>query len=337
MRERVHMQQRELGRTGIRISEVGFGVWTISTGWWGEYTEEQAVTLLRAAFDRGVTFFNTSNVYGDDGYGERLIAKALGDKLDQVVIGTTVGYDITAERSGSGHAERPHDWSADSVRRSVEQSLVRLGADHIDLLQLHNPRMDALRDDALWATLEALKSEGLVRAIGPSIGPAIGWRDEGVFAIEERPIDFIHHIYNLLEQDPGREFTDLAADREIGVLVRVPHSSGLLEDAYTSETTFDANDHRSHRPKEWLEDGLKKVESLRFLQQGREATMGQVALKWLLSDPGITSVQPNFYGLEQIEEFVNASDVDEFDADELGEIDMLYRTNFGLDREPVRA
>lgn len=332
------MEQRPIGSTGIQVSGIGFGVWTVATGWWGSYSEEDAAGLLRHAFDKGITFFNTSNVYGEQGYGERLVAKALHDVRDQVVIATTFGYDVDAPREGSGHRERPHDWSPDNVKRSLERSLENLATDSIDLWQLHNPRMDALRDDALWNVLADLKSQGLVKAIGPSIGPAIGWRDEGMFAIENRDIDFFHHIFNMLEQDPGREFTDAAADRDIAVLVRVPHSSGLLEDKYTGDTTFDENDHRSHRSKDWLEHGLHKVDQLRFLVDSRDgATMGQVALKWLLSDPAVTSVQPNIYDRAQIDEFVAAVDIDEFDADELGEIDALYRANFGLDREPAGA
>ncbi len=332
------MQYRPVRNTGIKLSEVGFGVWTITAGWWGTYTEEEATALLRAAFDAGITFFNTGNVYGADGYGERLVAEALADVRDQIVIGTTFGYDVDAPRPAShgGHSERPHDWSADNVKRSLERSLTQLNTDSIDLWQLHNPRMDALKDDALWELLYDLRSQGMIKAIGPSIGPAIGWRDEGMFAIEHRDIDFFHHIYNMLEQDPGREFTDAAADRDIAVLARVPHSSGLLEGKYTSETTFDANDHRSHRKREWLTEGLKKVDALQFLVDAREdATIGQVALKWLLSDPALTSVQPNIYNLEQIAEFAAAPDIDEFDADEMGEIELLYRTNFGLDMQPA--
>jgi aryl-alcohol dehydrogenase-like predicted oxidoreductase len=334
------MRQNPIGTTGISVSEVGFGVWTIATGWWGEYTEEQASELLRAAFDKGVTFFNTGNVYGADGYGERLVANALKDVRDQVTIATTFGYDVDAPRGEGkgGHAERPHDWSTDNVKRSLERSLEALGTDSIDMWQLHNPRQDALENDTLWELLGELRSQGVVKSFGPSIGPAIGWRDEGLFAIRERDIDFFHHIYNLLEQDPGREFTDEAAERDIAVLVRVPHSSGLLEGKYTKDTKFEAGDHRGHRSREWLEHGLHKVEQLQFLVDGREdATIGQVALKWLLSDPGVTTVQPNFYGIEQIEEFCAAPDVDEFDADELGEVDYLFRTNFGLERDFAAA
>jgi aryl-alcohol dehydrogenase-like predicted oxidoreductase len=331
------MQYRPVRSTGLSLSEVGFGVWTITAGWWGDYTEETATEILRAAFDAGITFFNTGNVYGADGYGERLVATALADVRDKIVIGTTFGYDVDAPRPAShgGHSERPHDWSADNIKRSLERSLEHLQTDSIDLWQLHNPRMDAMQDDALWDVLYDLRSQGMVKAIGPSIGPAIGWQDEGLFAIEHRDIDFFHHIYNMLEQDPGRAFTDAAADRDIAVLVRVPHSSGLLEGKYTLDTTFDANDHRSHRKREWLVDGLKKVDALNFLLEGRDATIGQVALKWLLTDPGITCVQPNIYNLEQITEFAAAGDIDEFDADELGEVELLYRTNFGLDLQPA--
>jgi aryl-alcohol dehydrogenase-like predicted oxidoreductase len=330
------MQQRPVGSTGVSLSEVGFGVWTIATGWWGSYTEEQAVELLRAALDAGITFFNTSNVYGTDGYGEQLVAKAFAGRRSEVTLATTFGYDVDAPRpeGKGGHAERPHDWSTENVKRSLEQSLAHLDTDCIDLYQLHNPRLDAMKNDALWELLADLRSQGVIKSFGPSIGPAIGWREDGMFAIENRDIDFFHHIYNMLEQDPGNEFTDAASERDIAVLVRVPHSSGLLEGKYTRETRFEKGDHRSHRSQQWLDEGLTKVEALQFLVDAREdATLGQVALKWLLSDPGITSVQPNFYGLDQITEFAAAPDIDEFDADELGDVDMLYRTNFGLDRE----
>lgn len=334
------MQTRMLGRTGLELSTVGFGVWTVSTGWWGKYTEDEAIRLLRAAYDNGITFFNTSNVYGENGYGERLLATAFADVRDKVVIATTFGYDVDAPRAAGkgGHTERPHDWSADNVKRSLDRSLENLDTESIDVWQLHNPRMDAVENDALWDLLYDLRKQGLVRAIGPSMGPAIGWRDEGLKVIRERDIDFVHHIFNMLEQDPGNDFNDAAGEREIGVLVRVPHSSGLLEGKYDETTTFDADDHRSHRKKEWLTDGLKKVEAVNFLVDTREeATIGQVALKWVLSDPVVTSVQPNIYDLEQIAEFSQAPEIDEFDADELGDVDMLYRANFGVDREPAGA
>lgn len=330
------METRRIASTDLELSAVGFGVWTIASGWWGEYTHEQCIEMLQAAFESGITFFNTGNTYGDDGYAETLVRDALGHVRDQIVIGTTFGYDVASKRPNThgGQSERKQDWSPDHVRRSLESSLTNLGVDSIDLWQLHNPRMDALTDDTLWECLYDLQAQGLVKAIGPSMGPAIGWRDEGVFALNERKLDFFHHIYNLLEQDPGREFTELAAEKEVAVLVRVPHSSGLLEDRYTLETTFDAKDHRSHRTREWLVEGLQKIDQLRFLLEDREgATMGQLAIKWLLSDPAVTSVQPNIYDMAGIKEFAAATDIEPLDADELGEIEALYRANFGVGME----
>ena len=328
------INERPLRDTGVAVSEIGFGVWTIAAGWWGSFTPEEAAAMLREAYDNGITFFNTSNAYGDEGYGETLVRDALSDVLDKVTIATTFGYDMDAPRAPgkSGQAERPHDWSKNNVMRSLERSLANLGTDTIDVWQLHNPRMDAMHDDALWELLYDLRSQGVVKAVGPSIGPAIGWKDEGLYALEHRDIDFFHHIYNMLEQEPGRAFNAAAGERDIPMLVRVPHSSGLLEDQYTLETRFEASDHRSHRREAWLVEGLQKIETLRFLLEDREgATMGQVALKWLLADPQNASVQPNILTREQLREFAAAPDVEDLDADELGEIEKLYDLGFGVE------
>ena len=328
------IQQRPIRETGVSVSEIGFGVWTIAAGWWGEFTRDEATAMLREAYDLGVTFFNTSNAYGEDGYGETLVRDALADVRDKVTIATTFGYDVAAERpdTHSGQSERPHEWTRSNIERSLERSLVALGTDSIDLWQLHNPRMDAMHDDALWELLYDLRKQGVVKSIGPSIGPAIGWKDEGLFALQNRDIDFFHHIYNMLEQEPGNAFTEAAVERDVAMLVRVPHSSGLLEDIYTPETRFDASDHRSHRREAWLHDGLKKLDALRWLVEDRDgATLGQVAIKWLLADPQTASVQPNIMSLEQLREFAAAPDIEDLDADELGEIETLYRLGFGVE------
>lgn len=328
------IEQRPIRDTGVTVSEIGFGVWTVAAGWWGSFTRDEAATLLREAYDEGITFFNTSNAYGEDGYGEELVRDALSDVLDEVTIATTFGYDMDAPRAPgkSGQAERPHDWSRDNVMRSLERSLRRLGTDSIDMWQLHNPRMDAMHDDALWELLGELRSQGVVRSFGPSIGPAIGWKDEGLYVLEHRDIDFFHHIYNMLEQDPGRAFNAAAGERDIPMLVRVPHSSGLLEDQYTLQTRFEASDHRSHRREAWLVEGLQKIETLRFLLEDREgATMGQLALKWLLSDPQNASIQPNIMTTAQLREFAAAPDIEDLDADELGEIETLFDLHFGVE------
>jgi aryl-alcohol dehydrogenase-like predicted oxidoreductase len=140
-------------------------------------------------------------------------------------------------------------------------------------------------------------------------------------------------IYNLLEQDPGRGLIEAAHETGTSLIVRVPHSSGMLEGKYTKETTFAKNDHRRHRPREWLLDGLKKVEQLGFLTESRERTLGQAALKFVLASPEIVSTLPNIYDEEQLEEFAAAPDTPDLTADELSRIAELYENNFGLEKQ----
>jgi aryl-alcohol dehydrogenase-like predicted oxidoreductase len=322
------MKYRELGHTGIQVSEVGFGLWTLSTGWWGEHQHDEAVRLLRLAYDLGVTFFDSADVYGD-GYADTLLRDAFGEVRGRVVYATKVGYDWYNHKRGGGQREHPHDWSPSFVRFAVEKSLERMGTDHVDWLQLHNPRLDALEDEALAGELERLRSEGKIRAWGVALGPAIGWRDEGLYALRVRSAPAMQIIHNMLEQEPGRDFIAAARASGAGLVARVPHSSGLLEGHYTEETTFPPGDHRNHRPREWLVQGLKKVEQLRFLEQpGR--TLGQAAIQWLLAEPSMASVLPNIYDEAQLREFAAASDSPPLTAEELARVDELYESNFGL-------
>ncbi len=324
------MRYRKLADTDVTLSEVGFGVWTVAAGWWGEFSDDQAADLLRRALDLGVTFFDTGDTYGN-GRGETILAKAFKGRRDQVVIGTKFGYDFyTNPDLNRGQRERPHDWSPQFVRFALEQSLKRLDTDYVDLWMLHNPRMDAIQKDDLFALLEDLKSEGKIRAYGASLGPAIAGTEHGDEALQTRKLDALQIIYNLLEQDPGRRFLPLAREKNVGILVRVPHSSGMLEGKYTPETTFPPSDHRSHRPRSWLVEGLQKIETLRFLHEDRGMTLGQAALKWVLADPTITSAQPNIYDLEQLEEFAAAPDMPDLTPADLAEIAALYARNFDL-------
>jgi aryl-alcohol dehydrogenase-like predicted oxidoreductase len=322
------MKQREFGTSGITASEVGFGLWTISTGWWGEHTDESAIALLREAFDLGVTFYDTADTYGE-GRGETLLARALGDVRDQITIATKFGYDIYSPWDRKGHVERPHDWTADYVRYALDQSLARLGTDTIDVYQLHNPRMDAIRSDEVFAVLDDAVAAGKIRSYGVALGPAIGWRDEGLEAFRTRPLAAGQIIHNLLEQDPGRELIEAAREASIGLMIRVPHSSGMLEGHYTKDTVFGPNDHRRHRPREWLTEGLRKVETLGFLTEGR--TLGQAAIQWLLAEPTVTTVLPNIYGSEQLREFAAAPDTPALSADELARVAELYASDFAVE------
>jgi aryl-alcohol dehydrogenase-like predicted oxidoreductase len=319
------MKTREFGSSGITASEVGFGLWTISTGWWGDHSDESAITLLREAHDLGITLYDTADTYGE-GRGETLLRKALGDVRDDITIATKFGYDIYSPWERKGHVERPHDWSPEYVRYALEQSLARLGTDRIDIYQLHNPRMDAIRSDEVFAVLDDAVTAGKIRGYGVALGPAIGWREEGLEAFRTRDLAAAQIIHNLLEQDPGRDLIEAARASSTGLMIRVPHSSGMLEGHYTADTVFAANDHRRHRPKEWLTEGLRKVETLGFLVEGR--TLGQAAIQWLLAEPVVTTVLPNIYNSEQLHEFAAAPDAPELTASELDRVAELYATDF---------
>jgi aryl-alcohol dehydrogenase-like predicted oxidoreductase len=322
------MQYRAFGNTDLKVSAVGFGMWTVSTGWWGIDDDDVARHLVRTAFDLGITFFDTADTYGN-GKGETLLREALGDKRDQIVIGSKGGYDwYTYGDQRRGQKEIPQDWTPAYIRKAVEASLERLGTDHIDVYQLHNAKMDALMRDDTFAELEKLHDEGKIGIYGIALGPAIGWREEGLYAMTHRNCGVIHTIYNMFEQDPGRDFFPVAREHGTGVLVRVPHSSGMLEGRYTADTTFAENDHRRHRTKEWLEQGLRKLKTLEFLTEGRGRTIGQAALQFILSEPSVASAFPNVYDEEQLREFAAASDTPAFTQEEIDRVAALYAIDF---------
>ncbi|MDQ3794300.1 MAG: aldo/keto reductase [Actinomycetota bacterium] len=329
------MRYRSLGKTGVQVSEVGFGVWTLSTGWWGKVDDERSVRLLRRAFEKGIDYFDTADTYGS-GKGETLLADAFGGMREEIVISTKIGYDFYNHPQRRGQQERPQDWSEDFIRFALEQSLKRLRTDYVDLLQLHNTKMDAIENDALFELMEEFEREGKIRSYGVALGPKIGWLEEGVKAIRERDLASVQMIYNLLEQDPGRGLIEAARETGTSLIVRVPHSSGMLEGKYTEETTFAKHDHRRHRPREWLLDGLKKVEQLGFLTESGERTLGQTALKFALASPEIVSTLPNIYDEEQLEEFSAAPDTPDLEPEELSRIAELYENNFGLEASGIR-
>jgi aryl-alcohol dehydrogenase-like predicted oxidoreductase len=332
------MRFRTYKNTDLTVSEVGFGLWTISTGWWGNFTEGEAIALMHKAFDLGITLFDAADTYGN-GLSEELIAKAFPDQRDEIVIATKVGYDFVhhGQARGRGQREIPQDFSPEAVLCATDAALSRLKTDRIDLLQLHNIRMEQVYDDALWTTLEQLKAAGKVRYFGIALGPAIGWLYEGTNCIRERDVTSVQHIFNMLEQHPGRAFHDAATEavKDTMFLIRVTHSSGMLEGKYTPETVFPATDHRSHRPRSWLLNGIKKVEQLRFLENS-DRTLGQAALQWLLADARVASTLPNIYNEEQLVEFARAPDTPPLTDEQMAKIEELYSDNFGIEEDPPK-
>jgi aryl-alcohol dehydrogenase-like predicted oxidoreductase len=321
------MRYRRFGRSDLVVSEVGLGTWTLVSDWWGRVDDPDA--LVHAALDAGVNFFDTAPVYGDAGAGETILRGVLAAR-DDIVLTTKCGYDITAARRYPGQSERPHDWRPESVRRQCEDSLRRLGTDRIDLYQLHNPRIEPILADDLWATLSQLRDEGKVRELGVALGPAIGWVDEGVRAIDDRPIASLQTVFNVLEQEPGLTFAQRRRVREgeVGLISRVPHASDTLSGRITVDTVFDPKDHRAHRNRDNMLDNFEKAATLSFLwdpETGR--TMGQAAIAAILANPAFTTVLPTCLTVEDVREYAAASDVPLTDG-ERAEVDALWARNF---------
>jgi aryl-alcohol dehydrogenase-like predicted oxidoreductase len=333
------MRYRTMPGTDIVVSEVGFGTWTLATGWWGEKTDEQAVAMLRRARDEfGVTFFDAADTYGN-GRSERQLAEAFRGRRHEVVYATKVGYDIydeEAQRARRGQSELPMRTDPAYIRFAVDKCLERLETDYIDVLQLHNIKMEHVRNPEIWETCRALLREGKIRAWGAAFGPAIGWLYEAVELVEREPdIHTIQMIWNILEQHPGTAMIDAAKRHAPNCCfnVRVTHASGMLEGKYTEDTVFAANDHRRHRPRSWLVNGLQKIRTLDFLTT--RMTLGQAALRWLLAEPRVVTTLPNIYDDEQLAEFAAASDLPDLEAAQLDRVAELAAGNFGVVEEPM--
>ena len=325
------MKQRTLGNSDITVSEVGFGAWTISTNWWGK--ADDAADMLKTAFDCGITFYDTAPAYGDDGFGETVMAPFLAEHHDEVIITTKCGYDIHAERP-SEHSERPHDWSRTSIFQQTEESLKRLGIETIDLMQLHNARMDAVENDDLFATLNELKDMGKIRAYGVALGPAIGWVDEGVASLENRNIDTLQTVYNALEQEPGRTFArnEACTSGNVALIARVPHASDALSGKVTRESLNEmlaSGDHRSYRVKDNMLDNLDKADAISFLwAQETGRTIGQAAVAAILAEPAFACVLPTCITVQEVREYAEATEYP-LSSDEAEQLWAAYDDNFG--------
>ena len=209
-----------------------------------------------------------------------------------------------------GQREIPQDFSPAYIRRACDESLRRLRRDRIDFYQLHNPKMDTIERDETFACLDDLVREGKIASYGVALGPAIGWEAEGVKAARERNIagdaDHLQHAGAGSRPRAHRRVPRGAARASSRACRTAPACSKATTPI---DTQFAENDHRRHRPRAWLIDGLKKVEQLQFLLDARPgATLGQIALQWILSDPAVASTLPNIYNREQLAEFAAASD-----------------------------
>jgi aryl-alcohol dehydrogenase-like predicted oxidoreductase len=326
------MKYRTLGKSGIKVSEIGFGAWTIGLDWWGKkIDDDEAIMMLKRAYDLGINFFETADIYGK-GKSEKLIAQVFKDMRNDVVYSTKWGYDMYNAKQ-VGHNELPQKHNQEFLQFAISHSLDRLQTDYIDVYSLHNPKMDTIENDELFASIDYMVKKGKIKSHGVALGPAIGWKDEGLKAIEKRNITCLQTVYNILEQDPARDFMQAAERRNVGIMVRVPDASGLLTGKVNTDTKFDKNDHRSFRKQEFIIEAMQKIENMRPLASSKGWNITELAIKFILSHKQISVILPTMISIEEIELFTSLSDGKYLNTTEIARMEEMYEKNFYV--EPV--
>ena len=296
------MEARYLGRTGLKVSAIGLGCWGIS-GEWGEVDHTQALATLRRAFELGVTFFDTADTYGR-GRSEQIVREALSQQRDKIVIATKGGMNFY-------DGDKRLDFRPEYIQFALEQSLKRLGTDYVDLYQLHNPEPQHLTDE-LFALLDRVREQGKIRHYGVSLNS----RREGFQLLGARRPASLQVIYNMLEQNAAGDVLPWAREHQVGIIARVPLSSGRLTGKFKPTQTFAQTDHRRKRPPEWIAEGIEHSRQLSYLvRDGR--TLAQAALQFVLAHPAVSVTIPGAKSPKQVEENISAASAPLLTPDEL--------------------
>jgi aryl-alcohol dehydrogenase-like predicted oxidoreductase len=315
------MQYRELGRTGWKVSTVSFGAWAIG-GTWGNVKDDESFAALNRALDLGVNFFDTADVYGD-GRSEKLLARLRRERSEPFHVATKAGRRLDPHVAGS--------YSRENLTAFVERSLKNLEVEALDLLQLHCPPTEVYYMPETFDALDGLVRDGKLRYYGVSVEKV----EEALKAIEYPNVQTVQIIFNIFRQRPAELFFEQAQRRQVGILARLPLSSGMLAGKMTRTSSFEQDDHRAgNRHGEWFdrgetfsglhyETGLQAVEELRPLIPAGES-MAQMALQWILMFPEVTCTIPGAKRPSQVEENVRAADLPPLSIESMQEIRSIY-------------
>ena len=317
------MKYRTLGKSGIKVSEIGFGAWTLGLDWWGKKIEDdEAKRLLKRAYDLGINYFETGDIYGR-GKSEQLIGEVFSEMRNEVVISTKYGYDIYSNEQ-IGHKELPQKFTPEFTEFALQKSLERLKTDYLDVYGLHNPKIHTIRDKELFDHLDRKVKEGIIKSYQIALGPAIGWTEEGLKAMDLTNTTAVQTVYNILEQNPGNLLLEHGVKHNVGILVRVPDASGILTGKVTADTKISEKDHRSVRSGDWVKQSLQKVDQLMPIAKRYGWNITELAIKFILSHTGISSVLPTVVSEEEIMAFSKMSDGKYLNSSDEKEITELF-------------
>lgn len=315
------MKYRVLGKTGLRVSEIGFGAWAIG-GTWGKVNDVDSVKALEKAVDLGINFFDTADVYGD-GKSERLIGKILKEHDGSVYVATKAGRRLNP------HVAESYTYS--NLKSFVERSLKNLGVSRIDLLQLHSPPHDVYYNPDVFDALDRLVSENYIGHYGVSVEKV----EEAIRATDYPNLGSVQIIFNIFRQRPKELFFQIARNRNVGIICRVPLASGLLTGKFTGNEDFEEDDHRRfNRHGEAFDRGetfagidfSKGVSAVNELEKILPANynMTQFALKWILMHDAVSVTIPGAKNVEQVQINASASDLPPIHDDLMERIDEIY-------------
>ncbi len=316
------MNYRELGRTGWRVSSVSFGAWAIG-GTWGSVDDRESLAALHRAVDLGVNFFDTADVYGD-GRSECLLAQLKRERREEIIIATKAGRRLDPHTADG--------YTIEKLTGFIERSLRNLEVEALDLLQLHCPPTEVYYRPELFAGLDDLVRQGKIRHYGVSVEQV----EQALKAIEYPGVETVQIIFNIFRQRPADLLFSEARKRGVGILARLPLSSGMLAGKLTLQSEFGADDHRAfNRHGEEFdrgetfsgvdyEKGLQAVEELRALVPAG-MTMAQFALRWILMFDGVTCAIPGAKRPGQVEDNVAAADLPALTDVTMQAVDRIYQ------------
>ncbi len=316
------MNKRLLGNSGFQISEIGLGTWQLG-GDFGNLEEKTGLEILNKAVDQDINFFDTADVYGA-GRSEKIIGRFLKESKPDIFVVTKYGRDDSVY---------PENYTPESLRKSVEVSLKRLGVDALDLLQLHCIPQKHLEEGSVFDYLRDLKKEGLIKNFGASVETM----EEAGICMKQDDLSSLQIIFNIFRQNPITEIFEEAINKKIGIIVRLPLASGLLAGKYTADTTFEPQDHRNYNADGdsfsvgetfsgiKFQKGLELVEDVRkFIPENR--SMAQFSLRWILDHPAVTTIIAGASRVYQVESNAGSSFMEPLSKDIHKELLNIYTT-----------
>lgn len=318
------MNKRTLGKTGFEISDIAAGTWQVGGRWGSPFSHSTADRILNAAVDNGINFFDTADVY-DNGESEMAVGRLARSRSERIYVATKCGKKLSPHTNET--------YQPEALRRFVEDSLINMGLETIDLIQLHCPPTESYRRPEIFGLFERLKSEGKIQHLGVSVETV----EEALMAIRYENVTTIQIIINMLRQRPADDLFAEAAKNNVGIIARVPLASGLLTGKFTATTTFGEGDHRQYNrhgeafDKGETFSGIDYEKGLAIVDEIRKHfppnnDFAPIALRYILMFPQVSCVIPGASSPEQIISNIRASQLPALTPEQMNAVKQIYQT-----------